>query len=360
MRRVSILLVAFFVHFLSLAQEPQAVRSLVFESEVWDFGRIEESGGKVSHTFRYRNEADHSVAIERVYSSCGCTTGEYSRRPLKSGAEGEFTVIFDPEGRGGKVDKSITLVYDRGQGRTTLRIKGRVNERPRTVADEFPYDLGGGLRSDASYRHFGRVGQGTTRSMTIALLNNSDERMRLTAEWSRRSGLLEVEIPEELAPHERVLLTLTYALPAGENNYGLRSDSFRLRANGYDSQVEIDCSAIGVDDFADGNEWGARAKIPTVYYELEGLRSGQSGSCQVEITNSGSEPLIVRAVSLREGTELDLAAGEVIAPGESILREMRLRMPEMVAESFIGGVMVVLNDPHKPVRELKIMAPIVR
>lgn len=232
MRRVFILFVAILLGQSLAAQEDSQAVSLVFDTTEWNMGRIDEEDGPVSYTFRYRNEADHSVAIERVYTSCGCTTSDYSRKPLKAGGEGSVVVTFDPEGRSGRVDKSITLVFDSGRGRTELRIKGRVNPRPQSVADEYPYDLGGGLRADVTYRSFGKIAQGDTRSMALILYNSSDEPLRITPEWVEQSGALELFLPEQIAPDGRVLMTMTYTISGVVPEGGLLRDSFRILIEG--------------------------------------------------------------------------------------------------------------------------------
>ncbi len=245
MRRVSILLVALISHLMVWAQGPEVQDAFLFEEVEWNFGTIEEVDGKVSHTFRYRNISDHSVAIERVYSSCGCTSGEYSRRPLKAGGEGEFVVTFDPQDRGGRVDKTVTLTYDKGRGRTELRIRGRVKARPRSVEDTHPYELGGGVRSDSSFKPFGRVAQGSTKSMTLALVNTSAKSVEMGVQWERESGMLEVEMPLELAPGESALATLTYRPSAlGEEHSGLVIDEFRLLIDGTPSTELFRTSAV--------------------------------------------------------------------------------------------------------------------
>ena len=53
------------------------VRSVLkFTEEVWNFGRIEELDGPVSHTFTFTNTSKKPVVIEDVSVSCGCTTPE--------------------------------------------------------------------------------------------------------------------------------------------------------------------------------------------------------------------------------------------------------------------------------------------
>ena len=232
-----------------LAQEPTESSALLFESTEWDCGTINEADGKVSHTFRYRNISDGFVSIERVYSSCGCTTGEYSRRPLKAGGEGEFTVVFDPTERGGRVAKSITIVCDNDKGRTTLYVKGRVKARPRSVEDSYPYELGGGVRSDSSFKPFGKVVVGKSKSMTIALANTSERSVEIGVRWEKQSGELEINAPLDLAAGEEALVTLTYAPETiGEQESGLVIDEFRFVIDGEPSAELFRTSAVKIEN----------------------------------------------------------------------------------------------------------------
>lgn len=229
-------------HLMVWAQSPEEQSVLLFEQNVWDFGTINEEDGEVRHTFRYRNTSDGFVSIERVYSSCGCTTGEYSRRPLKAGGEGEFTVVFNPEDRGGRVAKSITIVCSEGKGRTTLYIKGRVNARPLSVEDTHPYLLGGGVRSDSSFKPFGRVRVGKVKCMTVALANTTEESVLIGVEWEKQSGVLEINHPGELEPNEKALVTLIYA-PATDSPE-LIVDEFRFVIDGEPSAELFRTSAV--------------------------------------------------------------------------------------------------------------------
>lgn len=363
MQRVVILLIQILLPLFVAAQEPtEEPQALVFEEMEWNFGQIEESDGIQSHTFRYRNTSDHFVAIERVYSSCGCTSGDYSRRSLKPSGEGEFVVNFDPTGTAGKIDKSVTIISDKGKGRTILRIRGRVNPRVRSVADLYPYDLGGGIRSDASYRSFGNIAQGATRSMTIALFNDARRTRTLSFEWVRQSGTLEVNIPNEIEPGESALATLTYAPSNADTlRYGMLIDEWRLVVNGDPSPVVFRNSAVGVDNFDNSSDDVPipRAEIEPVYHDLGDVAAGESRSVPLTIRNAGDAPLIIRAITLREGTSLNIEAGESIAPGESLTRTLTLTIPSFGYDTLYGGAMLTLNDPRKPVRELRISANVI-
>ncbi len=327
--------------------------SLLFEEVEWDFGRIEEADGKVSHTFAYTNTATHPVSIERIYSSCGCTTGDYSRRPLKAGATEHFTVTFNPEGRPGRFDKRITIVYDQGRGRTILRIKGVVKGRKRSDEDLYPYALGSGVRADTTYKAFGNVEQGTSKSMTIALVNTSDKGVVIEPLWEESSGLLELFLPDTLAPKEVALATATYVLGEEEPRYGLLRDKIGIVIDGVRSKEVITTTAFGVDRFEKTTTLKPQAVIEPSWYDFGAVATPSIQHCVVSITNTGNAPLVVRNVTPREGTKIMLAEGTTIAPSQTVMVEVELEVPAGTYDTLFGGGIVVVNDPARPVRELR-------
>ncbi|HEX3010337.1 MAG TPA: DUF1573 domain-containing protein, partial [Bacteroidales bacterium] len=71
-------------------------REIVFEEKVHNFGAVYENKGKVSHTFIFWNKGKIPLVIERVYASCGCTSYDYIKSPVKPGEKGRVTVTFNP------------------------------------------------------------------------------------------------------------------------------------------------------------------------------------------------------------------------------------------------------------------------
>lgn len=336
------------------------VSELVFDTLVHDFGRIKEVDGPVSHTFVFTNPFDHPIAIERVYTSCGCTHTDYSRKAIKPGEQGTFTVEFDPEGREGKFDKQITIGYNNGAGRTHLRVKGRVEGRPRSVADYYPQSLGGGVRADANYRAFGNMAQGATRSMTIALINTLDHPVTVDYVWLEASGALEVDMPTDLGAGEVALATLTYSLTEGDR-YGLLRDQIEPIIDGERCGHPIVATAIGIDNFelADKRAGRPKADIEPVYHDFGDARKGQWLTTELTVKNGGTAPLVVRSVLPREGTTIEgLAEGLTLAPGESVVAKITFVVPIEGYDTVFGGAMVVVNDPLRPVRELRVAANI--
>ena len=83
---------------------------IVFEDSEHDFGEIQEKGGKVSHKFLFRNDGDEPLLILSVKPSCGCTTPNWSKNPIKPGEEGFIIAQYNPRGRPGVFRKSLNVV----------------------------------------------------------------------------------------------------------------------------------------------------------------------------------------------------------------------------------------------------------
>jgi len=79
-----------------------------FDTTSYDFGRVYE-GESVGWYFKFKNKGDKNLILTNVTASCGCTTPEYSREPILSGAQGEIKVVFDSKGRSGHQYKSISV-----------------------------------------------------------------------------------------------------------------------------------------------------------------------------------------------------------------------------------------------------------
>ena len=84
--------------------------NIVFENSEHDFGEIQEKGGKVSYKFFFKNVGDESLLILSVKPSCGCTTPNWSKNPIKPGEEGFIIAQYNPRGRPGVFRKSLNVV----------------------------------------------------------------------------------------------------------------------------------------------------------------------------------------------------------------------------------------------------------
>ncbi|MCM1291183.1 MAG: DUF1573 domain-containing protein [Prevotella sp.] len=93
---------------------------------VYNFGTIKESKGPVSHDFTITNVGDGQLIIYDATAQCGCTRPEYPKNPISAGKACKIKVTYNPAGRPGAFDKTVTVKTNGNPRKTTLRIKGTV------------------------------------------------------------------------------------------------------------------------------------------------------------------------------------------------------------------------------------------
>ena len=99
---------------------------ITVDKTIHDFGTISENGGTVSATFIITNNSKAPVIITNVIPSCGCTSPEWTKEPIEDGQTGKVVATFNPRGRIGTFDKTITIVTNGEPERIIVRIKGTV------------------------------------------------------------------------------------------------------------------------------------------------------------------------------------------------------------------------------------------
>ena len=102
----------------------QNVPEITFKSSVHDFGVFPEETGKVSCTFEFTNTGQSDLIVQNVRASCGCTTPDWTKTPVKPGESGFVEATYNASGRPGAFSKTITVTTNGGEH--VLTIKGEV------------------------------------------------------------------------------------------------------------------------------------------------------------------------------------------------------------------------------------------
>lgn len=99
-----------------------------FEEEVIDYGTIDydANGDRV---FKFTNVGKEPLIITNAVGSCGCTTPQWPKEPIKPGGTGEIKVHYDTK-RPGHFEKQVTLTSNSDTPSKVLKIKGMVNAAP--------------------------------------------------------------------------------------------------------------------------------------------------------------------------------------------------------------------------------------
>lgn len=104
---------------------------LQLKENSFDFGKIPQ-GRPVTHTFSIVNTGSKPLLLENVQASCGCTTPEWSKEPIKPGATATIKVGYNAAAEG-VFNKTISIHYNVSQTKT-LVISGNVYKAPATSA----------------------------------------------------------------------------------------------------------------------------------------------------------------------------------------------------------------------------------
>lgn len=357
MKSLRILLAALCVAVTSArAQEPSPFR---FDATERDFGEVREESGSVSHTFVFTNSGAIPVAIDRAVASCGCTTSEYPRTPVAPGASASIKVTFDPEGMPGEFSKSIAVVSGGGKFRDFLIIKGRVVPRPKTVEEEFPYDMGGGVRLSNTLFTFRGVAQGRSAAMAADYINTGTKSVTFALETVEGSGFLATYAPETICAGCRGDITFTYDLST-TSVYGSVHDVLRPVIDGTASLRTLYTAMTGIDDFTGVDVADApRFFLDASFHDFGTLRRRVLPyTFRLVASNEGSEMLHIRSVSVAEGLQTTLRAGMTIAPGATLPFEVMMYSNKYAPGEVRGTIDIVVNDPARPIREIRTAAVI--
>jgi hypothetical protein len=317
--------------------------------EVWDFGEVREIDGVVEHTFTFTNSGRISFAVEKVSVDCGCTTPLYTREPVGPKGEGWITVRFDPKDQqAGAFEKAIRVTSKGGRNKNTLTIRGTVVPRPKSIAEEFPFAMGGGLRLQNLSLNWGYIEQGTAREMAVKYINASAAPVKLEWEVQPRRAFVHVNAPPVIAAGARGEIKVTYDLRR-TRFYGRYSDRVYLTVNGTRQMLPLSTTFTAVDPPVEGPD----AVIAPLFEHHGNVRRGEKLTRTLEIANDGTAPLIIRWVEVRKGMSTSLKEGLVVQPGAAAKFTVTMDTAAMDTGVQTGAVTIITNDPVRPVRDIR-------
>ncbi len=105
------------------AADPKAAE-IKFEKETHDFGGIPQ-GTPATYEFVFKNTGKSPLIITNASASCGCTTPDWTREPIKPGKTGVVKATYNAASPGA-FTKSVTVVSNAKNSTIILYLKGDV------------------------------------------------------------------------------------------------------------------------------------------------------------------------------------------------------------------------------------------
>ncbi|HBF66899.1 MAG TPA: hypothetical protein DDW36_00545 [Candidatus Magasanikbacteria bacterium] len=100
---------------LPIAAEPTSARAFSFVQTEYDFGVVQQSGGKVSQNFAFIYNGKNPIIITGVPTSCACTSAMVNKTRLAPGDSGIVTVTLNPNLHAepeGRFYKTVSLLTE--------------------------------------------------------------------------------------------------------------------------------------------------------------------------------------------------------------------------------------------------------
>ncbi len=150
---------------------------------VASLGTIHETDGVQHRTFCLRNAGEQAVSLEQGYTSCGCTTIDYSRAAtLQPGDTTHVTLHFNPRGKGGEFYESGTIAYRRasngqvsGRKFVQMAMDGICITSEETLLRQFPIRVSERIRLSADHFDLGRMSRGEKKERNVVVLHQDEE-----------------------------------------------------------------------------------------------------------------------------------------------------------------------------------------
>lgn len=341
-----------------------AQENLDFENPDFDFGTIEEEGGYVDHQFNFVNRGLEPITIVAVKASCGCTTPDWSKEPVAPGESGFIMARYNPRNRPGAFRKSLKVTTSIPTVKKTLYIKGTVNPRPRTIADDLPTKMDG-IRVQYRSFNFGKVKNHEPIRKSFDVYNDSEATIAFLEDQLVAPEFIEVSYePVDLEPRTKGKIWVTYN-PAQVKELGFNSSKIMIYTSEEEGQNLKQFNVMStVEEFFPPMTDEELAKAPRLTFDktvhnFGKLQKDSAAETEFMLTNNGNMPLNIRLAKSNCGCTLVDLEKEDIKPGESVKMKVKFDSKGRRGRQY-KTVTVFSNDPTAPTQVLSLRAEVPR
>ena len=315
----------------------------VFDLYEWNFGKIYEGDGMVSHTFTLTNNGKKDLLISKVVPSCSCVSVDYPRNPIKAGGSEALTVSFSPSGAVGPVFRSIEVFNADNECFGTLEISADVTPVDRSIQERYHNTLADFLYVSLVKIPFGYVYHGEQKTKAVMIANTSSQPMMLEA--ASQSSHLSVVCPDHLEPNEEREVVLTYTSPDDRSLFSTFVDTVTFKVNGQPARGSLTTNMICLAKTEDTPDAAILRTYPS-YGQLK--KSKSRYTARFDIFNDGPSTLVVHALETPQGVSTNIKAGRELRQGERFEVQLTADSPTPFRVSLFT------NDPKRPVKEIDI------
>ncbi len=340
---------------LGLAQE------ISYEKDLHDFGVVKESEGKVAHQFVFTNTGDEALKIERVNASCGCTTPNWTKDPIKPGEQGYIIANFDPKGqREGYFQKHIYVYTNTSPSMNPITIEGRI-KKSTTNKNEFPKSSGN-VRMSTYNVFFDTVNASVVDSATFEIYNSHDRPIRIN-QIESKNFVYAGRLPKVLTGNGTTEFKVYFSAPISlnkEEKYGMVYDEIKMITDDPKQPEKTMNVAAFIKPDIQKEEGQSMANAPNIQFEGKAhdfgeVKEGDKLTTRFKFKNTGQQKLEILDISSFCGCTVSSPENTMVEPGDSstikVTYDTRKR-----SGNQINDITVFTNDPNQTVVNLTVRA----
>lgn len=329
----------------------QLTEPVFFKSKIYDFGEVVESGGNVEYDFTFTNLANRPMRILNVQASCGCTTPGWTKETIAASGSGFIKVSFDPKGKPGYFNKTLTVTTDVEKNPIVLTIKGNVVDK-KSGGDELKVALGS-LRLKSNSITLGKVFVNKPAvAQEIKIQNAGTE--PLTIKRANAPAHIKVTTPVTLQAGESGMLNLSYDAKT-LNRYGFIADRIELITTDADSIKTISVYAMAEEFFPtlSATEIAKAPVLLATNYALDfgRVQAGTKSELTVSLQNKGKQTLTIRELQPNCTCVTTSLDKNLLQPGEAATLKIVLDTKGR-AGTQNKSITIYSTDPRNPVQRI--------
>jgi len=355
--------IVLFIGFICFATVSQAqlAKQLQFREETYDFGKVPEQNGPVTHDFIFTNASNRPVKIVSVQPSCGCTTPNWTKELIPPGKTGTITASFNPQGRPGFFNKSLTVTTDIEPAPTILYIKGNVVSDGTTGESDHEYVVANGnLKLKSGSFNMGKVFMKDEWAVKEFDISNAGSKpLSFSGEVTAPKYIKVEVVPATLPVGGKGIIRVKYNGFA-KNQYGFQSDNVELKTDDPSSPVKSFSVLATIEDFFPTLTPEELSKAPQMRLSDQSLEMGRFSSSatmtkELSVTNTGKKDLVLKSLQSNCTCVTVSATKKVLKPGETTMVQVSFNGADRKGTNT-KAVTIYSNDPRNPVQRFSVSA----
>jgi len=338
----------------------QQADQLIFNETSHDFGTINEQAGNAVFEFTFTNNSGRPINIVSVAASCGCTTPGWTKETIDPGKKGSIKASFDPKGRPGFFNKTLTVNTNLNGPPIVLSIRGSVtNEKMENDVSRFTAS-NGSVKTRTREINFGKIFINRPAvSQEMPMYNTAAKTIKIDS--IKTPDYLKVELPDSIPSQQKVIMKVTYN-PMLRNQYGFLTDKIVLVTNDETMPRKSYPVFATVEEFflplsAEDNDKVPVMSLESGEIDFGNFNMGSTVEKSIKLRNTGKKELLLRFIQPNCPCLVVKTDKEKAKPGD----EVKITI-SWTSEGKHGAqnkaITIYSTDPANPVQRVALKANI--